>query len=107
MSVLARDAKERENADTITVNIFNDPKAPNSIKIDSISYNYANRKLQIYLPVTTTDFEYFRMITDDGNTTDTLSYKIFENNGKHARAAISSNSLPLGAAVEIEAIFEI
>ena len=81
LSVLARDAKERENADTITVNIFNDPKAPNSIKIDSISYSYANRKLQIYLPVTTTDFEYFRMITDDGNTTDTLSYKIFENNG--------------------------
>ena len=37
---------------------------------------------------------------------ETLS-KIFENNGKHARAAISSNSLPLGAAVEIEAIFEI
>ena len=27
--------------------------------------------------------------------------------GKHARAAVSSNSLPLGAAVEIEAIFEI
>ena len=40
LSVLARDAKERENADTITVNIFNDPKAPNSIKIDSISYSY-------------------------------------------------------------------
>ena len=59
LSVFARDAKERENADTITVNIFNDPKAPNSIKIDSISYSYANRKLQIYLPVTTTDFEYF------------------------------------------------
>ena len=27
--------------------------------------------------------------------------------GKHTRAAISSNSLPLGAAVEIDAIFEI
>ena len=32
---------------------------------------------------------------------------VFGANGKHARAAISSNSLPLGAAVEIEAIFEI
>jgi len=27
--------------------------------------------------------------------------------GKHARAAVSTNSLPLGAAVEIDAIFEI
>jgi hypothetical protein len=81
LSVLARDAKERESADTITVDIFNDPKAPKSIKIDSISYSYANRKLQIYLPVSITGFEYFRMITDDGNTTDTLSYNIFENVG--------------------------
>jgi len=32
---------------------------------------------------------------------------IFENKGKHARAAISTNALPLGAVVEIEAIFEI
>ena len=32
---------------------------------------------------------------------------IFGENGKHARAAVSVNSLPLGAAVEIDAIFEI
>ena len=32
---------------------------------------------------------------------------IFEDKGKHTRAAVSSNSLPLGAAVEIDAIFEI
>tara|TARA_Y100000590_G_C15654720_1_gene990188 strand:+ start:348 stop:806 length:459 start_codon:yes stop_codon:yes gene_type:complete len=32
---------------------------------------------------------------------------VFENKGKHARAAISTNALPLGAAVEIDAIFEI
>ena len=37
---------------------------------------------------------------------ETLS-SVFGNNGKHARAAISANSLPLGAAVEIDAIFEI
>ena len=37
---------------------------------------------------------------------ETLS-AVFGSNGKHARAAISSNSLPLGAAVEIDAIFEI
>ena len=32
---------------------------------------------------------------------------VFENKGKHARAAVSTNALPLGAAVEIDAIFEI
>tara|TARA_B100000029_G_scaffold19639_1_gene19702 strand:+ start:6993 stop:7454 length:462 start_codon:yes stop_codon:yes gene_type:complete len=32
---------------------------------------------------------------------------IFGDSGKHSRAAVSANSLPLGAAVEIEAIFEI
>ena len=32
---------------------------------------------------------------------------LFGDKGKHTRAAISSNSLPLGAAVEIDAIFEI
>ena len=37
---------------------------------------------------------------------ETLS-NLFGNSGKHARAAVSTNSLPLGAAVEIEAIFEI
>jgi len=37
---------------------------------------------------------------------ETLS-AIFADGGKHARAAVSTNSLPLGAAVEIDAIFEI
>ena len=37
---------------------------------------------------------------------ETLS-AVFGSGGKHARAAISSNSLPLGAAVEIDAIFEL
>ena len=32
---------------------------------------------------------------------------LFGNSGKHTRAAVSTNSLPLGAAVEIDAIFEI
>ena len=31
----------------------------------------------------------------------------FVSFGKHARAAVSVNSLPLGVAVEIDAIFEI
>ena len=37
---------------------------------------------------------------------ETLS-TVFGNKGKHTRAAISANSLPLGAAVEIDAIFEV
>ena len=37
---------------------------------------------------------------------ETLSL-VFGDHGKHTRAAVSTNSLPLGAAVEIDAIFEI
>ena len=37
---------------------------------------------------------------------ETLS-AVFGDKGKHARVAISANSLPLGAALEIDAIFEI
>ena len=37
---------------------------------------------------------------------ETLS-EVFGTKGSHARAAVSVNSLPLGAAVEIDAIFEI
>tara|TARA_B100001093_G_scaffold513194_1_gene584593 strand:- start:1185 stop:1670 length:486 start_codon:yes stop_codon:yes gene_type:complete len=33
--------------------------------------------------------------------------KIFENKNLHTRAAISANSLPLGVAVEVDAVFEI
>ena len=33
--------------------------------------------------------------------------KIFEKKGEHTRAAISSNSLPLGVSVEVDAIFEL
>jgi len=41
------------------------------------------------------------------NPASELFSAVFGDNGKHARAAVSTNSLPLGAAVEIEAIFEI
>ena len=37
---------------------------------------------------------------------ETLS-KVFGDSGKHARAAVSTNALPLGVAVEIDAIFEV
>jgi len=41
------------------------------------------------------------------NGASELISSIFENTGKHTRAAVSVSSLPLGAAVEIDAIFEI
>ena len=41
------------------------------------------------------------------NPASEILSSVFGNKGKHTRAAISSNSLPLGAAVEIDAIFEI
>ena len=40
------------------------------------------------------------------NPASELLSAIFEDGGKHARAAVSVNSLPLGVAVEIDAIFE-
>ncbi len=33
--------------------------------------------------------------------------KVFSEKGKHTRAAVSTNSLPLGVAVEVDAIFEL
>jgi len=37
---------------------------------------------------------------------DTIA-KVFDDSGMHARAAVSTNSLPLGVAVEVDAIFEL
>ena len=41
------------------------------------------------------------------NPASEILSKTFNEKGKHSRAAVSVNSLPLGAAVEIDAIFEI
>ena len=41
------------------------------------------------------------------NAASEMLTNVFGENGKHTRAAVSSNSLPLGIAVEIDAIFEI
>ena len=41
------------------------------------------------------------------NGASDLITNLFESNGAHARAAISTNSLPLGVAVEVDAIFEL
>ena len=41
------------------------------------------------------------------NGASDIIYSIFGEAGKHTRAAISTNSLPLGVAVEVDAIFEL
>ena len=41
------------------------------------------------------------------NAASELLTEVFGDEGKHSRAAVSANSLPLGIAVEIDAVFEI
>ncbi len=41
------------------------------------------------------------------NGASDLIKKVFGDKGSHTRAAVSTNSLPLGVAVEVDAIFEI
>jgi enamine deaminase RidA (YjgF/YER057c/UK114 family) len=41
------------------------------------------------------------------NGASDLIAEVFGENGKHTRAAVSANSLPLGVAVEVDAIFEL
>ena len=41
------------------------------------------------------------------NGASDLIVAVFGNSGMHARAAVSTNSLPLGVSVEVDAIFEL
>ena len=41
------------------------------------------------------------------NGASDLISKIFGTNGAHSRVAVSANSLPLGVAIEVDAIFEL
>ena len=41
------------------------------------------------------------------NGASDLIAAVFGNSGMHARAAVSTNSLPLGVSVEVDAIFEL
>jgi enamine deaminase RidA (YjgF/YER057c/UK114 family) len=41
------------------------------------------------------------------NGASELMLQVFGDNGKHARFAVGAPSLPLGCAVEVEAIFEL
>ena len=49
------------------------------------------------------------MKVDEGGGFDFLPFlkNVFGESGSHARAAVSANSLPLGVAVEVDAIFEL
>ena len=60
-------------------------------------------KLTGYVNSTSTFIEQPKVI----NGASDLVSSIFGENGMHARAAISTNSLPLGVAVEVDAVFEI
>jgi len=41
------------------------------------------------------------------NGASDLMVEVFGDQGRHARAAVGSSSLPLGVAVEVEGIFQI
>ena len=49
----------------------------------------------------------FQQHPDVINGASDFMVQIFGDAGKHARAAVSCPTLPLGAAVEIDAVFEI
>ena len=59
-------------------------------------------KLTGYVNSTSTFTEQPKVI----NGASDLISSIFQDSGAHARAAISTNSLPLGVAVEVDAVFE-
>ena len=67
--------------------------------------DYIKNCIKITAFVNSTD-DFFDQPKVINPASETLSF-LFGNKGKHTRAAISTNSLPLGAAVEIDAIFEI
>ena len=52
----------------------------------------------------TPDFTDQAMVVDGASD---LMFAVFQDKGKHARAAVGCISLPLGAVVEIDAIFEV
>ena len=65
------------------------------------------KKLKIELPNAPDPVGAYVAFKKIGNLLFISGQLPISNNGKHTRAAVSTNSLPLGAAVEIDAIFEI
>ena len=60
-------------------------------------------KLTGYVNSTDNFFEQPKVI----NGASDMIVKVFSDKGMHTRAAVSTNSLPLGVAVEVDAIFEL
>ena len=66
--------------------------------------NKVKRCIKLGVFVNSSDNFYDQPIVADGASN--LLRKIFKKNGDHSRVAISANSLPKNAAVEIDSIFE-
>ena len=97
---------QKENVDLGIVHDFLESlhnKNPERVKIYDLSKVKNCIKITGYVNSTDYFTEQPKVINP---ASETLSF-VFGNNGKHTRAAISANSLPLGASVEIEALFEI
>ena len=79
-----------------------------SPKGDKVAYVFENN-----LYIKNLKNEKITQVTKDGqknyiiNGASDIIAKIFDNKGEHTRAAVSVNSLPLGVAVEVDAIFEL
>ena len=66
--------------------------------------NKVKRCLKLGVYVNSTDNFYEQPMIADGASN--LLRKIFEENGGHTRIAVSTNSLPKNASVEIDSVFE-
>lgn len=91
--------KGQEAAYLCTINILSQVKEACQGDIDKVKNCI---KITGYVNSTDDFYDQPKVI----NAASELISNIFEESGKHARAAVSVNSLPLGASVEIDAIFE-
>ena len=92
--------KGKEAAKICCINILSQLKAACAGKLDNVK-----NCIKITGFVNSTDD--FKDQPAIINPASELLTSVFGQNGKHTRAAVSVNSLPLGACVEIDAIFEI
>ena len=90
----------QEAAKLCAINIIAQAKKACDNKLENITNCV---KLTGYVNSTSDFFDQPKII----NGASDLISAIFEEKGKHTRAAISANSLPLNASVEVDAIFEL
>ena len=91
---------EKSGADSITIHLREDRRHIIDSDLNKIK---SCVKLTGYVNST----EEFKDQPKIINGASDIIAKVFEQKGEHTRAAISANSLPLGVAVEVDAIFEI